>query len=49
LKDLASKESSGGDHFTGGDFEGVEVLLRNGDPDRHPSGKLDQRSDRFIE
>jgi len=39
LKDLASKESSGGDHFTGGDFEGVEVLLRNGDPDRHPSEK----------
>jgi len=36
LKDLASKESSGQD-FGGDDFEGVEVILRHGDPDRHPS------------
>jgi len=40
LKDLAGKESSGDDNcFGGGDFEGVEVLLRNGDPDRNPLGK----------
>jgi len=38
LKDLAGKESSGND-FGGGDFDGVEVLLRHGDPDRNPLGK----------
>jgi len=39
LKDLASKESSGEGNPFVGDDEGVEVILRSGDPDRHPGEK----------
>ena len=38
LKDLASKESSGESNPFVGDDEGVEVILRSGDPDKYPGG-----------